>query len=463
MKMFSLIALLVVTHTSSIAQTIVCGKISNPKDKTIKINSWNGASQTYESTLNKDGSFKIHIDARNPGRYDLEHGGETTEMFLYSQDSIYVTLDTKMFDETLVYSGKGAQVNNYLAKKLLHDEKSLGSEEFMQTYYRKIAFSDAQTFSTYADSIAKVKLDYLNMFKLDLPVAFYDYQYADIVYDCATDKADYPSMHYYVRGIQDSTVAVEPSFFQFYDQLSVDNENYLESYDFVAYLGYYLRYKTKLNFGRDSISTTDQLVSARFLFKGRIKEKAISELVSKTLDYGTPQELKDLYQLSAKDITDIELRNNIDTKYKLVSSLLPGNPAPAISLKSKDGKMVNLSDFKGKVVFLDFWASWCTPCMREMPYAKILQDTFATKDVVFLYVSVDEDEKAWRKTMEAKKMKGVHLRANGFDEGVVKRYGVNGIPTYFLIGKDGIIINNTPSRPSSPDVFGEIEDALKAN
>lgn len=463
MKLLNLIALLAITHTASFAQTIVCGKISNPKNKSIKINYWNGDTKTIESTLNKDGSFKINLDVKKPGKYNIEHGGENTGMFLYPNDSIYVTIDTKLFDETVTYSGKGALVNNYLAKQYMHFENTLSSGGFRQTYYRKIAFSDAQTFSTYADSLAKVKLDYLDQFKVDLPVTFYDYQYAEIVYDYATDKADYPSMHYYVRGIRDSTVKVEPTFFQFYDQLAVDNENYLESYNFVSYLGYYLRHKTKQNFGRDSISTADQLVSARFLFKGKIKEKAISELVSRTLDYGTPQELKELYQLSAKDITDTELRNNIDTKYKLISSLLPGNPAPAITLKSREGKTVNLSDFKGKVVFLDFWASWCAPCMREMPYAKILQDTFATKDVVFLYVSIDEDEKAWRKTMEAKQMKGVHLRANGFDDGLVKRYGVNGIPSYFLIGKDGIIINNNPSRPSSPDVFGEIEAALKAN
>jgi thiol-disulfide isomerase/thioredoxin len=453
----------VIFWTCAQAQTIVKGKITNPKGKLTRLTYWDGEQKSLETTLAKDGTFRFQLYLQHPQAIDLEHGDERTGMFLFPHDSIYVTLDTKMFDETVTYSGKGAEANNFLAKQLLHFETSIGSMDFVQTYYRKIAFSDAAEFCAYADSLASIKLNYLNQFRTQLPVAFYDYQYAEIVYDYATDKADYPSMHYYVRGIEDSTVTVDPSFYHFYDELPVDNENYLASYNFVSYLGYYIRKEAQLNFGRDSVSFIDQLVAARFLLKGKIKEKAIYELVSRGLDYGPANEMKAVYQMVSNDIQNTELRETLDNKYKLVSSLMPGNPAPNIALKTKDGKLVNLSDFKGKVVFLDFWASWCGPCMMEMPHAKILQDTFAGKDVVFLYVSIDEDEKAWIKTMESKKMKGVHIRANGFNDAIVKRYSVNGIPSYYLIGKDGNIINNNPSRPSNPKVYAEIEEALHPN
>lgn len=445
------------------AQNSISGRISHPKDNIVKLNYWDGEEHSIITKLGKDGSFKINHTVKAAGEYNLEHGGETTTLFLYPQDSLYVTLDTKMFDETVTYTGRGAEVNNYLAKQYLHFENSIGSENFMQSYYRKIAFSDATTFSAYADSLTQVKLTYLNQFKSSLPVAFYDYQYAEIVFDYANDKADYPRMHYYVRGIGDSTVKVEKEYYAFYDALFIENENYLTSGTFASYLGNYIRYKALQNFGRDSISSFDQIVSARFLLKGKFKEKAIHGIIMSAFEYGTPDEVKQLYKLSAEDIHDAELKQTIETKYNLISSLLPGNPAPLFSLKTKDGKLVNLSDFQGKVVYLDFWASWCGPCMREVPYAKKLQDTFATKEVVFLYVSVDEDEKAWQKTVETKKMKGVHLNAKGFGHEVPKRYGVNGIPTYFLIGRDGKIINNNPSRPSGESIYSEIEAALKLN
>ncbi len=462
MKKIALFTLLLSAGVSLTAQTVICGRITNPKDNIVKLNYGDG-SKTLSAQLGKDGSFNIRNNEGLSGRFDLEHGGETTAMFLYPSDSLYITLDTKMFDETIVYKGRGADINNFLAKQYLHFENSIGSETFMQTYYRKIAFSDAQTFSAYADSLTQVKLNYLDQFKSTLPVAFYDYQYAEIVFDYATDKADYPTLHCYVRGIQDSTVKVEPGYYEFYNQLNIDNEHYLASYDFVTYLGYYVRYKAKQNFGRDSISYLDQLVSARFLLKGKVKERAISEMILQLMDFGTADEVKQMYALSAVDITNPDLKQKIDAKYALVSSLLPGNPAPLFSLKTKEGKTVNLSDFKGKVVYLDFWASWCGPCMMEMPHAKILQDSFANKEVVFLYVSIDEDEKAWQKTMAAKKMKGVHVLAKGFDHEVPKKYGVNGIPSYYLISREGKIIDNHPSRPSDPGIYKEIEDALKLN
>lgn len=463
MKKTPLSMLVFLLSTTLYAQTIISGKITNQKDGIVKLHHWDGEQKTITTKLGKDGSFKISHTIKGPGKYDLEHGGETTAMFLYPQDSIYVTIDTKMFDETVTYKGRGAEINNFLAKQYLHFENSIGSPEFMQQYYRKIAFSDAQTFAGYADSLTQVKLNYLNQFKSLLPVAFYDHQYAEIVFEYAKDKADYPTLHYYVRGIKDSTVKVDAGYYDFYDQLNIENENYLQSNSFVMYLDYYLRYKAKQNFGRDSISMYDQVVSARYLYKDKIKEKAICGVILHAMDYGTRDEVKQMYELSTVEISDTEMKQTIETKYILMSSLLPGNPAPLFSLKTKEGKLVNLADFKGKIVYLDFWASWCGPCMMEMPSAKKLQDTFATQDVVFLYISVDEDEKAWQKTMAAKNMKGVHVIAKGFDHEVPKKYGVNGIPTYYLIGRDGKIIHNNPPRPSDPKVFGEIENALKVN
>jgi thiol-disulfide isomerase/thioredoxin len=253
---------------------------------------------------------------------------------------------------------------------------------------------------------------------------------------------------------------VKKGYFDFYSELNVDNENYVASTFFVSYLDRYLRYETIRKFGRDSISAIDQLVSARFLFKGKVKEKAVSELISQQLDWGKSTDVKVLYEMGMPDITDSELRETLSAKYTLVTSLMAGKMAPGITLKTKEGKVVNLSDFKGKVVYLDFWATWCGPCMLEMPHAKRLQDTFVTKDVVFLYVSLDEDEKAWKTTMESKKMMGVHVRASGFSDRIAKSYSVNGIPKYYLIGRDGKIINNNPPRPSDPKVVAEITDAL---
>ena len=461
--MRSILTLLIVAGTTIVmaqTRTVVCGHIINPIGNKIKLSYWDGEMHNQTTALDKNGRFKIVTNLNKPFPHDIEQGEERTHVFLYPGDSLFITLDTKKFDETVVYSGKGAVVNNYLAKQYLHFEDNLESPEFQQQYYSKIAFSEATVFAAYADSVANVKLKYLNTHKETLSQEFYDYQYAEIVFSSAKDKADYPTLHFYVQGIKDSVVKVDESYTKFYDQYSLNNEHYLASNAFVYFLTYYVNHKTKKEKGKDIVSPMDQIVTARKVFKGIIREKAIETIVLSAFANGTPDIVRKMYEIAQSEIRNKEGISTIESRYNSVSALFPGNPAPTFTLKTKEGKIVSLEDFKGKIVYLDFWASWCAPCMMEMPSAKKLQDTFATKDVVFLYVSVDESEEDWLKAMAAKNMKGVHVRVKGFDDSLPKKYAVQGIPSYFLIDRKGLFMNNNPPRPSNESIYQVIQDAL---
>src|SRR5690606_38180730 len=99
-----------------------------------------------------------------------------------------------------------------------------------------------------------------------------------------------------------------------------------------------------------------------------------------------------------------------------------------------------LSDLKGKVVYIDFWASWCKPCLEQVPHAKTLKEELEGKDVVFLYISIDTDTSSWKKMIELKQINGLHgIVYGGFSSVPMKLYQINGIPQYFIIGKDGKI------------------------
>jgi thiol-disulfide isomerase/thioredoxin len=79
--------------------------------------------------------------------------------------------------------------------------------------------------------------------------------------------------------------------------------------------------------------------------------------------------------------------------------LANGQPAPAINVRDASGKPVSLADYRGQVVYLDFWACWCRPCMAEVPAGEKLKKQFEGKDVVFLYVPIDEEEANWKKAL----------------------------------------------------------------
>lgn len=131
--------------------------------------------------------------------------------------------------------------------------------------------------------------------------------------------------------------------------------------------------------------------------------------------------------------------------------LVKGNPISASNFRllSVNGDSISLSDFAGKVVYLDFWSTYCAPCVAEIPSAIELQKQFEKKDIVFINVALNYNLDEWKQFIRSRELQGVHLIARGgFASDVAKAYDVTSIPRYYLIGKDGMIINAQAPRPS---------------
>ena len=128
------------------------------------------------------------------------------------------------------------------------------------------------------------------------------------------------------------------------------------------------------------------------------------------------------------------------TEADLNKALKLGRPAPDFTLYDLDDQPVSLSQFKGKVVLLDFWASWCKPCIDNLPYLRKIKGKTSGWPVVFLNVSLDGDEAAWRKAIDDHRIPGVHVRADGWNAEVAKTYQVNSIPSYYLVDSQGLIV-----------------------
>ncbi|QJB31847.1 AhpC/TSA family protein [Chitinophaga oryzae] len=118
------------------------------------------------------------------------------------------------------------------------------------------------------------------------------------------------------------------------------------------------------------------------------------------------------------------------------------SPLPEFRTEDPAGKTVSLSDLKGKVVVLDFWASWCAPCRAYVPTLREHYNRYKDKGVTFVGVSVDEDKGKWKKAMEELQMEWMQVLADGgFKEetGVRKLFNITGIPHLVIVDKDGRI------------------------
>lgn len=143
--------------------------------------------------------------------------------------------------------------------------------------------------------------------------------------------------------------------------------------------------------------------------------------------------------------------------------LQAGNVAPDFRLVNTEGKSVALRDFRGKVVYLDFWYSHCAPCLAEAPAAAVLKKQFLRRDVVFLYVSIDEDAGLWQRTLSKHALaspNSVHLLdKEGWQ--AARPFHVGGYPSYWIIGRDGRIRQGDAPRPSAgATTVAALEQAL---
>jgi peroxiredoxin/Tfp pilus assembly protein PilF len=113
--------------------------------------------------------------------------------------------------------------------------------------------------------------------------------------------------------------------------------------------------------------------------------------------------------------------------------------APPFAVTTIDGQRVSLDDLRGKVVLLDFWATWCTPCREALPHVREIAKKFQGQPLVVLSVSVDTDEQKWKDFIVKNEMTWPQYRDPGFTGPVARMFGVEAIPHTFTIDADGVL------------------------
>ncbi len=136
------------------------------------------------------------------------------------------------------------------------------------------------------------------------------------------------------------------------------------------------------------------------------------------------------------------LSQQLQSTMDRIKPTLIGQPALDFKLTTPDGKEVSLSDYKGKVVMVDFWASWCKPCRKENPNVVRIYNRFKNEGFEILGVSLDQQKESWVNAIEMDKLTWTHVSdLAGWGSSAAKLYGVTGIPYTLIVGKDGKILD----------------------
>ncbi|GGX01020.1 thiol-disulfide isomerase/thioredoxin [Salegentibacter mishustinae] len=162
--------------------------------------------------------------------------------------------------------------------------------------------------------------------------------------------------------------------------------------------------------------------------------------------------IDEVNELVTQAVQENSFKEEINKTYVSLKRLEKGNPAPYFELQNQTGDTLSLKDFKGKTTYIDIWATWCGPCIEEIPSLKKLQKKFP--NVNFVSISIDKKDKIanWRKFLNDKNLNASIQLVAFQDETFKENFGISGIPRFILIDKNGNLIDVDAKRPSNPDL-----------
>lgn len=263
--------------------------------------------------------------------------------------------------------------------------------------------------------------------------ALYNQLSKEIQFECLKNKLIYFSQNRYAGQVsQDEIVLMD----MLLEDLDLDNEKNLAAEAFLPFLTYYLDYqmiKERNYVGAQSFAYYEQVNE---LFSSKVKYAIQAKMLMNSLRANNRELAKKHYVKFVEDNTAYSYTEMIENEYGHMLRFLPGAKAPDFVAINEDGTPVSLSNFRGQVVYMKFWATWCAPCMKQFAKESSLRKKLKEKGVVLINVSVDKSERMWREALEKTHLDGVNINAR--DIAYVKnKYNFETLPIGFFIDENG--------------------------
>ena len=409
--------------------------------------------------LDAQGNFRLVLPGLpGPMEATFRNGDQRTTLFLSPGDDLHLTLDAAKFDETLRYTGPGSAANNYLAQSA--ERFTLARPDHPQ---RKIGTATPAQMVAAADAYRQEQRAFFATYvaKHPVPTIFRAYVRQTADFERADALLYYGGFH--AGRPELNTGAIPANFYGFLAPLrpAQDSALALGSRAYLSLLHSWVEARLP---GLEAQPTEAALLaSAQAEFgNGRSRDLALAQYVYGQFIARPVEQMRPQVAIFQRLNRDSTMARTVRARYRRALAVLPGQPAPTFTLLNNTGKKVSLSEFKGKVVYLDFWGTWCGPCLNEIPASHELAKKFEGRDVVFVYIDVNDKEEQWQKMLTAKYQPSpgsVHLRSP--DNAVPDAYNVQTYPNYWIIGRDGRIVSSRAPRPSGgAETVALLEQAL---
>ena len=430
------------TQEKKVDYAILSGQIENADNKKITIYSQYNFSDKKEFTLNEDGSF-LDTLRMNSDFFTFRLDNSMTEFYAPKGSNLSIKFNAKSKDATLQFTGNEIAINNYIKEKgKIYNSVTKDIEQpFLKN---ETEFKGLYT------EIKKAELELLNNTQ-NLPKDFINKETKNLNYSYLGSLGNYEAAHRYYAKNKDFKVSED--FLDEKKSLDFNNED-----DFLFSVSYRGLVETNLREKAQELVKKDTTL-ARDISYLKTVASLKSEIIKNKLLYNDAQygitytdNLEEFYTLYSNNSTNEANNKKIFADYNKLKSLATGSPSPKFTnYENNAGGTKSLEDLKGKYVYIDVWATWCGPCIGEIPSLKKVEKEFHGKNVQFLSISIDDtkDHEKWKKMIVDKELGGMQLFAdNNWDSQFIQDYMIKGIPRFILLDPEGNIVNANAPRPS---------------
>jgi len=453
MRIFLTLCILTIASALK-SQVKISGVVKNYNDTVFYISETGGfhnftrvwRDNRVKVTIDKSQHFKITIPEETIGDWYIKtEKGNQFFRFIKGQ---YLELIADFSQKTPLYAiGKNADDFNYS----VYEKEGIDNYHLNEKFLEKIRNNNIDSVLRYRKALADFKKAHLNKYRNS-------HKLSDIYYRWLHSRYSYePFERTLVENIKKKDSVDDVTVSKIMEKGIKDEYAALNTPEYNDLVDFYVL--TRINSQRNrnfTLNNRFSFVADNDIIAGNTKDVYLSRFMAWL--FKTPDSIySTLFKKYDKIVRNKEMKQYVINRRKdytspLVSSTIDNSSASSINEIFKK--------YKGKVIYVDFWASWCVPCRNEMPNAAILKDKLKGEGIVFLYFGYNDKETAWMKARNQLGIEGEHYLLNEkMIKAVDELFGINGIPHYAIIDKEGKIVSKRADRPS--DVYQQLVNLVK--